>query len=169
MKQTKEVAVLLVLSLAGASIWYWQSRQDMSTGGVQALPARYTPSVEDLRIRPQGAARTTEYQSSGHNPFVPRVAHPHLLKVTGDPGISTSAEQIRLELSYKFFGYGTVPNGTPKLAFLTDGQEVYVVAEGDTVLGRFRILKIANATIDFEEISSGRRGRANMEDAGPTT
>ena len=169
MKQTKEVAALLVLSLAGASIWYWQSRQNMSTDGVQALPARYTPSVEDLRIRSQGAAQRTEYQSSGHNPFVPGVAHPRSLKVTGDPGVSISAEQIRLELSYKFFGFGTVPNGTPRRAFLTDGLEVYVVAEGDTVLGRFRILKIGNATIDFEEISSGRQGRANMEDAGPTT
>jgi hypothetical protein len=71
--------------------------------------------------------------------------------------------------NFKFFGFGTVPNGSPRRAFLSDGEEVYVVAEGETFLGRFRILKIGNATIDFEEISSGRQGRANMEDAGPTT
>jgi hypothetical protein len=69
-------------------------------------------------------------------------------------------------LPVKFFGYGTVPNGTARRAFLTDGDEVYVVAEGDTLLARFRILKIGNATIDFEEISSGRQGRANLEDPG---
>ena len=69
----------------------------------------------------------------------------------------------------KFFGYGTVPNGTARRAFLTDGEEVYIVAEGDTLLGRYRIVKIGNATIEFEEISSGREGKANMEDAGPST
>jgi hypothetical protein len=70
--------------------------------------------------------------------------------------------------NFRFFGYGTVPNGTPRLAFLSDGDAVFVVAEGETFRGRFRILKIGNATIDFEEISSGRQGRASMEDAGPT-
>ena len=52
---------------------------------------------------------------------------------------------------------------------LTDGDEVYIVAEGDTFLSRYRILKIGNATIEFEEVSSGRQGKANLEDAGPNT
>ncbi len=69
----------------------------------------------------------------------------------------------------KFYGYGTVPNGTARRAFLTDGDEVYIVAEGDLFLGRYRILKIGNAVIEFEEVSSGRQGRATMEDAGPST
>jgi GTPase len=69
----------------------------------------------------------------------------------------------------KFYGYGTVPDGTARRAFLTDGDEVYIVAEGDTLLGRFRILKIGNATIEFEEISSGRQGKSNLEEPGPNT
>jgi hypothetical protein len=72
-------------------------------------------------------------------------------------------------LPAKFYGYGTVPNGTARRAFLTDGDEVYIVAEGDTFLSRYRILKIGNATIEFEEVSSGRQGKANLEDAGPNT
>jgi GTPase len=62
----------------------------------------------------------------------------------------------------KFFGYGTVPNGTSKRAFLSDGEEVYIVAEGDTLLGRFRIVKINNGNLEFEEISSGRRASVAM-------
>jgi hypothetical protein len=69
----------------------------------------------------------------------------------------------------KFFGYGSIPNGTARRAFLTDGDEVYIVSEGDILLGRFRIVKIGNATIEFEETSSGRQGRAALEDAGPNT
>jgi hypothetical protein len=74
-----------------------------------------------------------------------------------------------LPSNYKFYGYGTIPNGTARRAFLSDGDEIVIVAEGDTFLGRYRVLKIGNATIEFEEASSGRTGIANMEDAGPTT
>ncbi len=62
----------------------------------------------------------------------------------------------------KFFGYGTMPNGTSRRAFLTDGDEVYIVGEGDTLLGKFRVMKIGNANLDFEEIASGRRGSTHF-------
>jgi hypothetical protein len=64
----------------------------------------------------------------------------------------------------KFFGYGTVPNGTSKRAFLTDGEEPFIVGEGDTLLGRFRIIRISNATLEFEEISSGRRNSISLDE-----
>jgi len=66
----------------------------------------------------------------------------------------------------KFFGFGTVPNGTSRRAFLTDGENVYVVAEGEILLNRFRILKIGNANLEYEEVSSGLRGTAILEEQG---
>ena len=76
---------------------------------------------------------------------------------------------LELPPNMKFYGYGTVPSGSSRRAFLTDGDEVYIVAEGDVFLGRYRITKIGNVTIEFEEVSSGRQGKTNLEDAGPTT
>jgi len=69
----------------------------------------------------------------------------------------------------KFFGYGTVPNGTSRRAFLSDGDEVYIVAEGETLLGRFRIVKVNNTNLEFEEISTGRRNTValSQEDQPP--
>jgi len=67
-----------------------------------------------------------------------------------------------------FFGYGTVPNGTARRAFFTDGEDVYIVSEGEVLLNRFRILKVHNASLEFEEVSSGRRGTANLEEQGAT-
>jgi hypothetical protein len=64
----------------------------------------------------------------------------------------------------KFFGYGTIPNGTLRRAFLTDGEEVYIVGEGDTFLGRFRIVKISNANLEFEEIATGRHATVTMQE-----
>jgi GTPase len=64
----------------------------------------------------------------------------------------------------KFFGYGTIPNGTLRRAFLSDGEEVYIVGEGDTLLGRFRIVKINNANLEFEEIATGRHNTVTMQE-----
>ena len=64
----------------------------------------------------------------------------------------------------KFFGYGTVPNGTSRRAFLTDGDQVFIVGEGDTLLGRYRVVKIGNANLDFEEISTGRRNSMPLQE-----
>jgi hypothetical protein len=64
----------------------------------------------------------------------------------------------------KFFGFGTVPNGTVRLAFFTDGQEIFVVAEGELLLNRFRILRIGNANVEFEEMSTGLRNTAPLDE-----
>jgi GTPase len=64
----------------------------------------------------------------------------------------------------KYFGYGTIPNGTLRRAFLSDGDEVYIVGEGDTLLGRFRIVKINNANLEFEEIATGRRNTVTLQE-----
>ena len=64
----------------------------------------------------------------------------------------------------KFFGYGTIPNGTAKRAFLSDGDNIYIVGEGDTLLGKYRVMKIGNANLDFEEIASGRHGTTRLSE-----
>ena len=43
------------------------------------------------------------------------------------------------------------------------------LAKGDTLLGRFRIVKIGNATLDFEDIYSHIQGQKSIEDAGPAS
>jgi len=73
------------------------------------------------------------------------------------------ASSARLPANMKFFGYGTVPNGHRSARFLAMG-EVYIVGEGDTLLGRFRIVRIGNATLEFEELGSGRRNSASLDE-----
>jgi len=72
--------------------------------------------------------------------------------------------RYKLLRGVKFYGFGTVPNGTSRQAFFTDGQEVYLVAEGEVFLQRFRILRIGNASVEFQEISSGRTATAPLEE-----
>jgi hypothetical protein len=67
-------------------------------------------------------------------------------------------------LPVKFFGFGTVPNGTKRLAFFTNGEDVLVLGEGEVLLNRFRILRIGNSSVEYEEISNGLRGTTPLEE-----
>jgi len=66
-----------------------------------------------------------------------------------------------------FFGYVTDRQTGHKEAFFNDSDDVYVAGEGETLLGRFRVLKIHNDSVDIEEISSGRRVTMTMEEPEP--
>ena len=187
MKQQKQIIALVVLILAAVGIWAWQwyepSKGAKGTNSTflqnyQALnfpnPAIRWPEVE-LR-------RKAEYKGSGVNLFSLEVPpSPADIKKTQEdqarlaqeaaaraqqPG--TQSQTVELPASMKFFGYGNVPNNTARRAFLEDGEEVYIVNEGDTVMGRYKILKINNASIEFEEVGSGRRGQKMLEDQGPS-
>jgi hypothetical protein len=176
MRQQKQVFALAMLVIIAIIVWVWNRNQNPATARAGSVVSAYSPmTVENPAIRTWkiDRARKTEYKSTGRNPFDPAPPPPPPPRVP-KPGDKDYVQQPPPpppppELPLKFYGYGTVPNGTARRAFLTDGDEVYIVAEGDTLLGRYRILKIGNATINFEEISSGRQGNANLEDAGPTT
>jgi hypothetical protein len=77
-----------------------------------------------------------------------------VLLVVQTPQFAQDTSQLPL----KFYGFGQAEPGAGRRAFLADGDAVYIVAEGDVVLGRYRIIKINNSTLEFEGISSGRHG-----------
>ena len=176
MKEKNQVIALVGLVVVAAMVWFWNTHQSPTSPGAGSIAAAYTPmTVENPAIQTWKIEKVhkTEYKSGGRNPFSAVAPPPPQPKVPqpGDKDFvaPTPPPPPPPELPAKFYGYGTVPNGTARRAFLTDGDEVYIVAEGDTFLSRYRILKIGNATIEFEEVSSGRQGKANLEDAGPNT
>jgi len=64
-----------------------------------------------------------------------------------------------------FFGYGMLPAGGPRQAFLKDanGDDVHIVSEGDLLLNHIRILHIGNEKLDFEDINTGQKGSKMLE------
>ena len=174
MKQRNEIIALVVLVVIAALVWYFERGKPAVTPGVALLTGEYKPlGVENPRLLTDeiDRARKSEYKGPIRNLFsmiAPPPPDPakHSAKVVVpivpiDPPKPT---QAILPGNLKFFGFGTVPNGTSRRAFFTNGEDVYIVAEGETLLGRYRILRVSNASLEFEEISSGLRGTTILEE-----
>ena len=177
MKQKHQVGALLILVVIAAFVWLWNFRKPVVTAD-QSIKEDPIITVDNPQIRMDeiARARRTEYKSSGRNPFSPVqapqqhvAAAPKPHEIVGPQPQPPQPPPPPLTLPVKFYGFGTVPNSAARRAFLTDGENIYVVAEGEVLLNRFRILRIGNASLEFEELSSGRIGTAPYEEqaAGP--
>jgi hypothetical protein len=167
MKQKNQLALLGGLIVFMAVVWYLnRSKPEVVAGNATAFQNYQLLAVENPQLHREKmeAAQETEYHSLGRNPFSEIAPPPPetqvkrtAVHVPQGPMPPPPPPPPALPGNMKFFGYGTVPNGTSRRAFLSDGDDVYIVAEGDTLLGRFRIVRVTNANLEFEEISTGRR------------
>jgi len=56
----------------------------------------------------------------------------------------------------KFFGFASRP-GEPKKIFLSHGEDIFIASEGDIVNRRYRVLHIAPASVDIEDVLNNNR------------
>jgi hypothetical protein len=170
MKQQKQLIALAVLLVVAGFVWLYEREDSSSPSGATFRAQNYQLlSIENPQIHNQrfGESRKTEYKSSGRNPFS-KIAAPAPREVANSgapvkppytpkgPHLPPPDPPFVPPGNLKFFGYGTVPNGTARRAFFTDGEEVYIVAEGETLQGRYRIVKVNNTNLDIQEVSTGR-------------
>ena len=179
MKQKHQIIALVVLVVVAGLIWSFEWRRPAPSAQTASFIQDYKPLGEE---NPQihwgvlGRAQGTEYKSNGRNPFSP-IAAPTAEQIKAETDKNKLAAlppapalppppptRASFPANLKYFGYGTVPNGTPRRAFITDGDDVYIVSEGDTLLGRYRIMKVGNTSLEFQEISSGLPGSTQLDE-----
>jgi hypothetical protein len=184
MSERNKGILLAALVLVGALVW-WYQHDSTSVASTATLDGEmsYKPlAVENpaLQRDKQRASQKTEYKGNGRDLFSeiapPPPQDPKKIEAASrrfvGPEVQPPPPPPTLPGNMKFFGYGTIPNGTAKRAFLSDGDNIYIVGEGDTLLGKFRVTKIGNANLDFEEIASGRHGSTQLTEepaAAPAT
>ena len=175
-RQKKELIVLAALAVIAGLVWYmYAGRAAAPNSGTSAT--KYSPiNAQDYNVLIKGLAKAqeTQYKSSGRNIFVLTavpveavnrgpVKNPFVVyNQPQPPGPPPPAE-----LPMIFFGYGMLPVGGARQAFLKEqsGDEVHIVSEGDVVLNHIRILHIGNDRIDFEDTTTGQKGSKNLEAA----
>ena len=162
------VFVALLVLLAGVTLSNWN--QSPQLAGVFGGNEKFEPlSVENpsLRLDKLERIRKLEYGGSRRSIFTaymppppaPPVPGPDFTKLEPPP-------EPPLTLPVKFFGYATDPNSGRKRAFFTNGEDVFILSEGEMLQNRFRLLRIGNATADFEEVLSGKRATLPLEQPG---
>lgn len=179
MKQKRQIGALSILLVAAAIVWGWNFHDKRvvtadASSNLQDPPLIDVPNPH-IRIEDIERARNAEYKGSGRNPFSPTAAPPA-------PGVKIAKQAEKFENygpwqkppdpppppltlppNVKFYGYGSSLNGPSRRAFFHDGDDVQILGEGDVLLKRFRIIRIGNDHIEFQEISSGRIGTAPLE------
>jgi len=167
-----ERALLAALILVAGIIWFYYVHSDLGSARAGSFLVAYKPIGAEsprLHLDRVQAARNTEYGSTVRDIFSRELPPPPpvIVPVVEAPVYVPPAPPPPPpppELPLKFFGAGTVVDGSSRRAFLSNGESVYVAAEGDTVLGRYRIIKIGRANLEFEEIGTGRHGFTPLED-----
>lgn len=184
MKQKNQLILFLALVAVAAAVWYshLSSRGPALTAaasesGGEAMMAVDNPQLHWWKIE---AARKTVYEMSRRNIFsaaaapVPQARRKlgPALPPTG-PAVPqmpvTPPAPVAAPLPVKFFGYASAAARGPQRAFLTDGEQVFVISEGEILLGRFRILRIGINHLEYEEVSTGLRGMALLEEQSPAS
>lgn len=125
-----------------------------------------------LRIDLLDQIHKQEYTGTHRNIFSV-TAPPPPVPAPGQPGYVPPAPPVPagpppVVVPATFFGYAVTPRTGKRQAFFTNGDDVFIVDEGATLLNRFRLLKIGNSTADLEELASGRRTTVNMEQPPPS-
>lgn len=172
-RQQKELIALAVLVLIAGLFWYLHlGRPAATSAGISAT--NYSPiNAQDYNVIISGLAKAqaTEYKSTGRNIFVMGALPVEIAKQEPvkepfrNQGPQLPAPPPPAQLPMVFFGYGMLPAGGARQAFLKEeqGDEVHIVSEGDVVLNHIRILRIGNDRIDFEDTTTGQKGSKSLE------
>jgi hypothetical protein len=176
-KQVIALAVLAVIAVAimGYEFWPSSSTAAPTTGQTTATAAkpgmrrsasgkmvpvgepRLDPTL-DLKLLSQ--SEEIKYAGNGRNIFVVGSVAIEKPKANG----TDKQAGLRLPppiqppppITLKFFGFANRPGETKKV-FLSQGEDVFIAAEGDIVDRRYRVLHISPTAVDVEDVINNNR------------
>lgn len=167
--------VLIGLGVVLAGSLYYATHNPETGAAVPVENFTFQPlDVQEPRLHLDKLSKllNLEYSGTHHNIFV--AAAPPPVQVAGQKPVKASEPFVGpkpppppppLQVPAEFFGYATRSASGRRLAFFTSGDDVLVVAEGDTFLGRYRLVHIGNDTAEVEELGTGRRTTVPMVQA----
>jgi hypothetical protein len=176
-RQTQFVILGVLLAvLAVSSIYLYRTNYSAQGDTPQQVSqdARFTPlNVDNPALRLDILKRflALEYKGVHRSIFSatlpPPPAPPPSKQVNVAPAIPSGPPPLTVDA--KYFGYVSDYGGSHRRAFFatTNNEDVIIAGEGDTFMGRFRVVRLTNTTADVEEVSSGRRTTLTMEEPSP--
>jgi len=107
------------------------------------------------------ASEDTKYEGTGRNIFLAQAEIPQPIT----PG-QTDAEREAEKgpppppppppINLKFFGFASKA-GEPKKIFLSEGEDVFIAAEGEVVDRHYKVLRISPTSVEIEDVLNNNR------------
>jgi hypothetical protein len=172
----KQVALLAGLFVLLLLILYLSNRSPQIAPVVSSANENFRPiAVENpaLRLDLLNRLKKLQYQGSHRNIFS-TVAAPPVSAVPPpsaavpppiNPTVPTGPAPLVVPAT--FYGFVTDARTGTRRAFFMEGENVYIIGVGETLLGRFRLMQIGNSSVEMEEITTGRRATLTMEEPNP--
>ena len=135
------------------------TRRTASGKVVPVVEPRLDPTL-DLNLLSQ--SEEIKYAGNGRNIFVAGSVAIEKLKGNGTTDkLAGSPRSLPLipqppPITLKFFGFANPPGETKKV-FLSQGEDVFIAAEGDIVDRRYRVLHISPTAVDVEDVLNNNR------------
>jgi hypothetical protein len=170
----------LYILLGGAAVLafvlystYFSHSDARGIPGITAVDAKFVPlDIQEPQLRLDLLARIqkSEYSGSHRNIFV--AAPPPPPKSVGQQNAQSQFVGPRvppppppLQVPGEFFGYASTRGTARRIAFFKNGDDIQLLAEGDTFLGNLRLVHIGDNSVDVQEVSSGRHATVQMVQA----
>jgi len=175
-KKQKRITLLAGLGLVFLYIIYISNRPSEIAQVVSSADEKFRPiAVENpaLKLELLERLKKLQYQGSHRNIFSsvapppasavppPGIAPPPITAPSGPSGPAP------LVVPATFYGFVTDAQTGMRRAFFMEGENVYIIAVGEMLLGRYRLIQIGNSSVELEETSSGRRATLTMEEPNP--
>jgi hypothetical protein len=163
MTERRKVQWLIGLLVAAGVVYWYEQSSAPTQPSVLSADTRFVPlTVKEpaLQVDRLNELQNDEYTGTHRNIFVAGPMAP-------PPGAAPVVEASRpfvgpmpppppppLQVPVEF--YGVESSNGKKVALFKNGDDPLIVAEGDTFMSRFRLVRIANTSADVEEVSTGR-------------
>ncbi len=172
----KQITVLAGLGVLLLYIVYLSNRPSQIAAVVSSADEKFRPiAVENpaLKLELLERLKKLQYQGSHRNIFSsvapppesavppPAIAPPAVMTPSGPSGPAP------LVVPATFYGFVTDAQTGMRRAFFMEGENVYIIAVGEMLLGRFRLIQIGNSSVELEETGTGRRATLTMEEPNP--
>jgi hypothetical protein len=172
----KRIILLAGLGVVFLYVIYISNRPSEIAQVVSSADEKFRPiAVENpaLKLELLERLKKLQYQGSHRNIFSsvapppesavpPPVIAPPPITAPGGP-----SGPAPLVVPATFYGFVTDAQTGMRRAFFIEGENVYIIAVGEMLLGRYRLIQIGNSSVELEETSTGRRATLTMEEPNP--
>jgi hypothetical protein len=177
-RRTQFVVFIVLLGVLAAVVFnVYRSRSSAEEDSPQpvSLNAKFAPLGVDnpaLRLDILQRFLALEYKGVHRNIFSATLPPPPASPPSKQPVVVAPPPPSGpppLTVDAKYFGYVSDYGGSHRRAFFATGgsDDIIIAGEGDTFMGRFRVIHLTNTTADVEEVATGRRATLTLEEPSP--